>query len=101
MAARAFGDDRDLGANIGRSLIIGHRLTMFIDPRSAGADADDLAVLKKHLMSAEAWENLHAFFFRDLGKPADDFPQRNDITSLAGHVRRMKREGEGFILREK
>src|SRR5690606_22396682 len=83
--ARAFGEGRDLGDDVGRRHVAPGRLAAAVEPRRRGPDACDAVAVDEELAGGEAGEDVDAEPLGLFAEPADDLGDRGDVVPVVPH----------------
>ncbi len=95
-AARAFGKQRVLGAQLHAAGEAVLAMAVLGDAHVAGGDAGDRAVgVEQHLGSGKAGIDLDPERFRLARKPATNVAERDDVVAVVAHQRRHQRHSAG------
>lgn len=81
-AARAFGKDRDFGAQVVAGLEVGLALAEFVDALVVGAHAHNALTLVKHGHSREARKEAHPGALHPFPQPLGEFVQRDKVVAM-------------------
>ena len=87
-AARAFGQDHDLGFQIVARLKIGFLLAVLVDTLVVGAHAGHTSGFEQQLRAGESGEHRDPRLFDFAAQPLYELVNRDDIVAVVAHGRR-------------
>ena len=87
-AARAFGENDDLGLQVVARLEVRFLLAVLVDALVVGAHAADASGFEQQLRAGEAGEDRDAGLFHFAAQPLHELVDRDDVVAVIAHGRR-------------